>query len=67
MNVGEPQKLYGTFRCPVCGHRDGAELERADATRELKCPYCESVLEVHGLGAKSNRFEAKLAAASGGT
>ncbi len=65
MNVGESQRLYGTYRCPVCGHRDGTELDSGGATRMLSCSYCQSVLEVHGLGAASNRFEAKLAASTG--
>jgi DNA-directed RNA polymerase subunit RPC12/RpoP len=60
MNVSETRKFYGTYRCPVCGHRDGTELEAADTARVVACPYCETSLEVQGRGSNIGRFEARV-------
>lgn len=60
MNGSETRKLYGTFRCPVCGHRDGAEVE---GTREgegvVSCSYCDTTLELQG-SRSAGRFEARV-------
>jgi len=60
MIVSETQSFYGTYRCPVCGHRDGTELERAGTSRVVACPYCDTSLEVHGRGRHDSRFEARV-------
>src|SRR3989337_2974909 len=39
-------QLYGTYRCPVCGHRDAVELEADESSRVLACSYCNTSLEV---------------------
>ena len=31
---------YGTYRCPVCGHRDATELESERGSRIVECSYC---------------------------
>jgi DNA-directed RNA polymerase subunit RPC12/RpoP len=52
---------YGTYRCPVCGHRDGVELEQGEAYRVIACTYCETPLEVWSRGADSVRFSVQVA------
>ena len=55
---GDPQ--YGTYRCPVCGHRDATELE-SGAQRVLACSYCETPLAVSTRGPESVRFAVQVA------
>jgi transcription elongation factor Elf1 len=55
----EPQ--YGTYRCPVCGHRDATELSSAEPHRVLECSYCETPLEVSARGPESVRFSVQVA------
>jgi hypothetical protein len=54
--------LYGTYRCPVCGHRDAAELRADDESRIIECSYCDTPLEVTSRGADSARFAVQVAA-----
>lgn len=53
--------LVGTYRCPVCGHRDTAEVEGADGRTTITCSYCETPLEVRSRGADSVRFSVQVA------
>ena len=53
--------LYGTYRCPVCGHRDAAELETDEGSRVVVCSYCSTPLEVSARGADSVRFSVQVA------
>jgi hypothetical protein len=55
------QTLYGTYRCPVCGHRDAAELEPEEPSRVLGCSYCDTPLEVSARGTDSVRFSVQVA------
>lgn len=52
--------MYGTFRCPVCGHREGTELESATGVRVVECEHCRTELEVQGRGRDSARFTAQV-------
>jgi transcription elongation factor Elf1 len=49
-------ELYGTYRCPVCGHRDAAELDASEPFRVIECSYCATPLEVSARGPDSVRF-----------
>ncbi len=40
------QSQFGTYRCPVCGHRDGAELAPGQGSGRIQCSYCASALEI---------------------
>jgi LSD1 subclass zinc finger protein len=61
MMATQGEQLYGTYRCPVCGHRDAAELEIDETSRVLDCSYCSTPLEVMARGADSVRFSVKVA------
>ncbi|HSJ32047.1 MAG TPA: hypothetical protein VK933_11475, partial [Longimicrobiales bacterium] len=54
-------QLYGTYRCPVCGHRDAVELEADEGSRVLACSYCNTPLEVTARGPDSVRFSVQVA------
>lgn len=53
--------LIGTYRCPVCGHRDVAELGMSQASAVISCSYCDTPLEVSSRGADSVRFAVQVA------
>ena len=55
----EPQ--YGTYRCPVCGHRDATELESDQQYRVVECSYCDTPLELSSRGIDSVRFSVLVA------
>lgn len=55
-------ELYGTYRCPVCGHRDAAELRSDEQCRIIECSYCDTPLEVWSRGPDSVRFSVQVAA-----
>jgi DNA-directed RNA polymerase subunit RPC12/RpoP len=52
---------YGTYRCPVCGHRDSTELEGERRSRVVECTYCDTLLEVSTRGPESVRFAVQVA------
>lgn len=52
---------YGTFRCPVCGHRDAAEIDTKTAHLVVDCTYCDTPLEVSARGKDSVRFSVQVA------
>jgi DNA-directed RNA polymerase subunit RPC12/RpoP len=54
---------YGTYRCPVCGHRDAAEIEAQQQHTVIECSYCETALEVSPRGRDSVRFSVQVAEA----
>jgi DNA-directed RNA polymerase subunit RPC12/RpoP len=54
-------QLYGTYRCPVCGHRDAAELGAREPARVIECTYCYTPLEVSARGPDSVRFSVQVA------
>lgn len=51
----------GTYRCPVCGHRDVAELSGGETSTVVTCSYCDTPLEVKSRGADSVRFSVQVA------
>lgn len=55
------ERRSGTYRCPVCGHRDSTELARDKDSLLIPCSYCETLLEVTARGPDSIRFEAQVA------
>lgn len=61
MATTERDQLYGTYRCPVCGHRDAVVLEADQSSRTLECSYCETALEVSARGPDSVRFTVQVA------
>lgn len=54
---------YGTYRCPVCGHRDAAEIDTHCSHVVVDCSYCETPLEVAPRGKDSVRFSVQVAEA----
>lgn len=50
----------GTYRCPVCGHRDVAELDAGSDSRVIPCSYCNTPLEVSSRGDDSIRFSVQV-------
>lgn len=60
MNGSETRSTYGTFRCPVCGHRDGTELETDGRDAGVvACSYCDTTLELQD-SRGAGRFEARV-------
>lgn len=60
--MAEPQQgRSGTYRCPVCGHRDTAELAAGEETAIIPCSYCNTPLEVASRGPDSLRFSVQVA------
>jgi transcription elongation factor Elf1 len=56
-------RLFGSYRCPVCGHRDGAELDSRQLARQVDCSYCGTSLELRAAHEAAHRFAASLAEA----
>ena len=52
---------YGTYRCPVCGHRDAAEIAATEQHRVIECSYCDTPLDVSPRGRDSDRFSVQVA------
>lgn len=61
MMATQDDLVYGTYRCPVCGHRDAAELEMSQPARIVACSYCNTSLELSARGADSVRFSVQVA------
>lgn len=61
MMAARSEALYGTYRCPVCGHRDAVELEPDETSRVVACTYCDTPLEVSTRGQDSVRFSVQVA------
>ncbi|HUG39052.1 MAG TPA: hypothetical protein VMM12_01125 [Longimicrobiales bacterium] len=54
------QVRSGTYRCPVCGHRDVAELTAGQESVVISCSYCNTPLEVASRGPDSIRFSVQV-------
>ena len=50
----------GSYRCPVCGHRDVAELAPGQESMVIACSYCNTSLEIASRGADSLRFSVQV-------
>jgi transcription elongation factor Elf1 len=50
----------GTYRCPVCGHRDTADLPAGQDSMVITCSYCNTPLEVSSRGPDSLRFSVQV-------
>lgn len=50
----------GTYRCPVCGHRDSTELRDGRTSVVIPCSYCNTPLEVSSRGPDSLRFSVQV-------
>jgi transcription elongation factor Elf1 len=61
MSVTVKEQISGTYRCPVCGHRDEVSLDADGGTRILTCSYCDTALEVSARGPDSVRFSVQVA------
>ena len=55
------QGSRGTYRCPVCGHRDAASVPPGRRHARIVCTYCETHLEVGSRGPYSVRFSVRVA------
>jgi DNA-directed RNA polymerase subunit RPC12/RpoP len=55
------EQLYGTYRCPVCGHREEVEMKAAENARVIDCSYCSTTLAVSPRGHDSVRFAVQVA------
>lgn len=55
------EMITGTYRCPVCGHRDAVELQVSKEAALITCSYCDTPLEVAPRGADSVRFSVQVA------
>ena len=54
------QGRSGTYRCPVCGHRDAAELDEGRESIIISCSYCNTPLEISSRGPDSIRFSVQV-------
>jgi transcription elongation factor Elf1 len=54
------QPRSGTYRCPVCGHRDTADLPAGRDSLVIPCSYCNTPLEVRSRGPDSLRFSVQV-------
>jgi DNA-directed RNA polymerase subunit RPC12/RpoP len=59
----EDNLLFGTYRCPVCSHRDGAELSPRQLASRIECSYCGTPLEISASNPNAVQFTAQLAEA----
>jgi len=57
----EKDLRFGTYRCPVCGHKDGTEIDVSRGPVVLPCSYCDTPLELTSRGADSVRFSVLVA------
>lgn len=57
-------RMFGSYRCPVCGHRDGAELDPRELARRVECSYCGTSLDLRATDETAHRFAARLSEAS---
>jgi transcription elongation factor Elf1 len=55
------QDVHGTYRCPVCGHRDTVGIRAGGPARTVTCSYCETLLEVSARNSDMMHFAAQIA------
>jgi DNA-directed RNA polymerase subunit RPC12/RpoP len=55
------EQVYGTYRCPVCGHREEVEMGADEPARRIDCSYCNTALTVSPRGHDSVRFAVRVA------
>ncbi len=60
MSDGEETR-NGTYKCPVCGHRDSTDMAKGQMSLVVPCSYCDTLLEVTARGEDSIRFQAQVA------
>ena len=48
--AGEREMRFGTYRCPVCGHKDGTEIDVSLDAVVVPCSYCDTPLELSSSG-----------------
>lgn len=58
--MAEKATRSGTYRCPVCGHRDTAVLAQDQESAVIACSYCNTLLEIASRGADSIRFKVQV-------
>lgn len=61
--AGAEHVRNGTYRCPVCGHRDTADLPADRARVVISCSYCNTPLELSSRGPDSLRFRVQVSEA----
>jgi DNA-directed RNA polymerase subunit RPC12/RpoP len=54
------EQVYGTYRCPVCGHREEIEMAADEPARSIECSYCSTELTVSPRGHDSVRFSVQV-------
>ena len=59
--AGEREMRFGTYRCPVCGHKDGTEIDVSQDAVVVPCSYCDTPLELSSRGIDSQRFSVVVA------
>ncbi|MGH7503003.1 MAG: hypothetical protein ACREL7_14850 [Longimicrobiales bacterium] len=59
-------RLIGSYRCPVCGHRDGAEMDPRQLVRRVDCSYCGASLDLRATDGAAHRFAAVVSEAPAG-
>jgi len=56
--AGSVDRVWHSFTCPVCGHRDRAEASVAG--RRTTCPHGEPALVLEAAGPGQERVEASV-------
>ncbi len=51
----------GSYRCPVCGHRDLAELAEGEAVGVIRCSHCDTRLRAELRTDDTGRFTVQVA------
>lgn len=51
----------GSYRCPVCGYTDNAELPAGAEAGVIRCSHCDTALEVTARSEDSMRFSVQVA------
>lgn len=57
----QDEARFGTYRCPVCGHRDDIELVADRPRHTVQCSYCGTQLELTIRGWDSVRLSVQVA------
>jgi len=55
------QALTGTYRCPVCGHRDTVEVVPGGPPKRTTCSYCGVSLDVLARSADAVNLDVRVA------